>query len=76
MTMNNYYMLGRTKIDNMRAIAERELEELKAKCKNLDKETEDDDRHRLAEIKVSSKRLLQHNTLDSYGGKKTPQMSI
>ncbi|CAK6959650.1 dynein regulatory complex subunit 4-like [Scomber scombrus] len=57
MTMNNYYMLGRNKIDTMRAIAERELEELKAKCKNLDKETETDDRHRLAEMKEHKQNL-------------------
>ena len=49
----NYFQLERDKIHTFWEITERQLEEAKAECKNLDKEIEDDEGCHQVEIKVS-----------------------
>lgn len=48
----NYFQLERDKIHTFWEITDRQLEELKAEQKNLDKDIEEDERRHQVEIKV------------------------
>ncbi|XP_053174476.1 dynein regulatory complex subunit 4 [Scomber japonicus] len=53
----NYFQLERDKIHTFWEITERQLEEAKAECKNLDKEIEDDEGCHQVEIKVYTQKM-------------------
>ncbi len=48
----NYFQLERDKIHNFWDITDRQLEEVKAELKNLDKDVEEDERRHQVETKV------------------------
>ncbi|XP_026175933.1 dynein regulatory complex subunit 4-like isoform X1 [Mastacembelus armatus] len=53
----NYFQLERDKIHTFREITDRQLEEVKAELKNLDKEIEEDERRHQVEIKVYKQKM-------------------
>ncbi|XP_059211612.1 dynein regulatory complex subunit 4-like [Centropristis striata] len=53
----NYFQLERDKIHTFWEIKDRELEEIKAECKNLDKEIEEDEGRHQVEIKVYKQKM-------------------